>query len=246
MRTLIVALAVLAVAHAAQSNGIAQADLLIDFGEAEFVNEMPNPSYNPTPSPVPFMGKHLNNVWCDPTSGGANAVAHTTIVDTTGGALPGVSVTTQYFVTDGWKGPNDGISTAYPDTAEVDALGCKHLDPSGLVTISGLTEAEYTVRLFSSTHEEKAWYNDNARRTDFTVGGVTKMVHCSGNLDYVESFYNVAPVGGTIVVEVTGAIPGGEETYSYGYINVLELVVPEPATLSLLALGGLVAIRRRR
>jgi len=141
----------------------------------------------------------------------------------------------------------------YPQTAQIDAIGVKNIDPNdptnpGIVTISGLTEPEYTIRLFSSATNdaEKDWYNDNNRRIDFTIGGLTKTVHSYGNTDYVESFWSVAPINGAITVQVAGATPGGEETYSYGYLNVMEIVVPEPATVSLLASGALAVIRKHK
>jgi len=238
MRVLTVALALVAIA------GIAQADILVDFGEPEFVNGMPNATYYPTPSPDPFLGKYWN-MGAMGGDGDANTVTvFNDLVDSAGNVLTGTSMSVTGFPTDGNKGLPGSV--VYPQSASQDAVGCKHGEDPGIITISGLTEPEYTVRLFSSTNEDVSWYNDDTRRTDVTIGGVTKMIHCSGNTDYIESFYNVAPVGGSITVEVTGATPGGDATYSYGYLNVMELVVPEPATLSLLAIGGLVAIRRRR
>jgi len=253
MRILTVALALVAIA------GMAQADILIDFGEPEFVNGMPNATYYPTPSPDSFQGRYWNMAYCDPTEDpngieqrGYNPVTISNLVDSTGAATS-ANVTLKYFITDGSMGmPSEVV---YPQSAQADGIGRPWIDPNdpdakgpnpGSIVVSGLTEPEYTLRVFSSAYTDKSYYNDGNRRTLVTVNGDSRMIHSYANEDYIESFYNIAPVGGSISLEVTGATPGGGETYSYGYIQVLELVVPEPATLSLLAIGGLVAIRRRR
>jgi len=238
MRVLTLVLAVLAIA------GMAQADFLLDFGEAVApAGQIPYGSELPTRSPDPYQGRYWNNVWTGGwASGDPNEVASfSNLVDTTGAAT-GVSASVRGFTTDGTNGI--AAQVLYPQSAQQDGVGCKHGEAPGIVTISGLTEPEYTIRLFSSATTEKYYYNDDNRRTLFTVNGVSKIVHPYGNTDSVESFYNVAPVDGTIAVEVTGATPGGEETYSFGYLNVMELVVPEPATLSLLALCALAVGRK--
>ena len=248
MRVLTVALAVLALA------GAAQADMLIDFGEPALVNEMPNETYDPTPSPDPFLGKHWANADCDTAD--ANAIRNFNLVDAATGAATGAVAGVSGFTTDSGYNPNPdpgdphcrGVDAqvVYPRTAQRDIVGVPH-DKVGIVTISGLTEPEYAIRIFGSlaANPAKSWYNDNSRRNNHTVGGVTMLLHCFENTSDTVTFYNVAPVNGEIVIETTGA-PNPEGGSSYAYLGVVELIVPEPATLSLLALGGLVAIRRRR
>jgi hypothetical protein len=237
MRLLIVAIAVLALACTAQ------ASILLDFGEGPTVEGQPNPTYNPTPSPDPEQGLYWNNLWQDMIVGSST---FTNIIDSANNPTS-IQVVVTGFTTDGDKGMD--ANDVYPWTAQRDAVGCKWLGDggtTGIITISGLTEPEYAVRCFSSTHEDVSWYNDDTRRTDFTIGVDTRTVYCSGNTSYTETFYNIAPSSGVITLYVDGATPGGTATYSYGYCNVVELIIPEPATLSLLALGGLAAIRRRR
>lgn len=244
MRVLTVALAMLAIAGMAQG-----AEILLDFGEPPEVQSFPegpwetNETYNPTPSPDPFQSRHWNNL-AMAGDGEPNTIkAFPNLVDATG-AVTAVSAAVTGFTTDGDKGIDAQV--VYPNTAQMDAVGVKN-DQWATVTITGLTEPAYNLRLFSSTVETVAWYNDNNRRTFFRANGHALIFYGSGNTDQTMTLWNVAPVEGVITLEVQGAPPGGEETYSYGYLNVAELsVVPEPATLSLLALGGLVAIRRRR
>lgn len=248
MRVLTVALAVLAIAGMAQG-----AEILMDFGEPPEIQAFPegpwdpNPTYKPTPSPDPFQSRHWNNL-CMAGDGDANTItAFPNMVDANGVGTA-VSAAVTGFTTDGNKGMDAEV--VYPNTAQHDAVGVKGIDSGGsygTVTISGLSEPAYNIRLFSSTHEDVSWYNDDTRRTFFRANGHSLVFYGSGNTDQTMTLWNVAPVGGVILLEVTGAIPGGEATYSYGYLNVAELfVVPEPATLSLLALGALAAIRRRR
>jgi len=220
-----------------------QADILVDFNEDPY--DFCTCVYYPTPSPDPLGGRHWNNVWGD-IQDPNHVESFSDLVDTTGAVVAGLALSVSGFQADVPNGMN--VDGAYPQTAQIDAVGTEYGEPPGIVTISGLTEPEYTIRLLSSASDdpERSWYNDDTRRTDFAIGGVTKTVHCYANTNYVESFWNVAPVGGVITVEVTGATPGGTETYSWGYLNVMEIIVPEPATLSLLALGCLAVIRRHR
>jgi len=243
MRVLTVALAVVFI------TGVVHADILFDFGEfVSGCDPLEEWGYV-TRSPDPYQSRHWNNIWgmdWDPPD--PNEVfAFNNLIDTAGVGT-GVNLAVSGFTVDGYRGiPGDGL---YPETAQIDAIGVRCADANnpigrGIVTVSGLTEPLYTIKLFSSTHEDVEWYNDDTRRTQFTIGTDTRIVHCSGNTSYIETYWDIAAVDGTITVQVTGATPGGEETYSYGYLNVMEIVVPEPATLGLLALGAAAMIRRQ-
>jgi len=262
MRMLITAVTVLAVAHVAQSNGIAQADILVDFGEPETVLGMPNFTYDPTPSPDPFLGKYwINGAMAG--DGEPNTVTvFNDLVDSAGNVLTGTSMSVTGFSTDsgyeeGAERPCNGVDAEviYPRTAQRDYVGCKYaLDPNdanatvGIVTFSGLTEPEYTIKIFGSlwSDPDKSWYNDDNRRNLHTVGNVSKVLHCFDNTSDTVSFYNIAPVNGEITILTTGAEPGGDWTYSYGYLSAMELIIPEPTTLALLAAGVFGVTRRRR
>ena len=221
--------------------GVAQADILLDFGEAAIIGGSANPTYNPTPSPDPYQSRHWNNVFLDPES--PNTMWFPNLTDTTGGATT-ISAGVVTFTTDGNRGM--AIDCVYPSTAQEDAVGCKN-DVTSSVILTGMTAPKYSILLFGSTHANVAWYNTDNRRGDYTIGGTTiTLINCLNKHRRAE-FYDISPdANDEIVISVSGATPGGTETYSYGYLNVAEIIVPEPATLSLLALGGLVAIRRRR
>ena len=61
----------------------------------------------------------------------------------------------------------------------------------------------------------------------------------------VYSFTNLSPVNGRITITMDKYLPPNETRQSQMGLLLIDLV-PEPATLSLLALGGLAVIRRRR
>ena len=229
--------------------GVGQAaSILLDFGEPDEIpigSGTPNATYNPTPSPDPYQGRHWNNVWgSTPTPGTPESFPG--LIDDTGAATA-VQADVSGFTTDGNAGMN--VSAMYVNTATQDEVGCKDLasgGTTGIVTLSGLTEPLYTLKVFGSAHlAPPVWYNADTRRGDYTVGGNTQTLISYGNTNQYVVFY-ASPVGGVITLSVDGATPGGTETYSYGYLNVLEVIIPEPATLSLLVLGGLAVIRRRR
>ena len=220
---------------------VAQADLLIDLGEPDIIQGTSNVTYNPTPSPDPYQSRHWNNVWADTQS--ANPLVFSNLIDSTGaGTTMGVSLAN--FPTDGNKGMD--AEAVYPRTAQRDAVGVKN-DSTAYVVLTGMTAPKYSVLLFGSAHQDVAWYNTDNRRADYTIGGDTRTrINCL-NTNQRDEYYDISPdANDEIVISVSGATPGGTETYSYGYLNVVHVIVPEPATLSLLALGGLVAIRRRR
>ena len=229
MRIVIASLAILAMACVAQAGSITQT-ILIDFGEPELVDGNANATYMPTPEP-PF-----NNM----------ETADTVALIDTGGAASGITATTAGFTTDGAGGMD--ANNLYVYEAQKDYVGCAEDQPS-TITLTGLTEAEYTIVLFGS-RDTGSWGAPLFRKGIFSVDGWTshQLQDHSGNTTAKLVFSDVAPVGGTITLDVLGSSQDllSGNPMGYAYINVLEILVPEPATLSLLALGGVLAIRRRR
>ena len=231
MRIPIVAVAIMAIACMAQAGTITQS-IMVDFGEPEFVSGLPNPTYLPTPAP-----------WNNGEDGGTIA----NLTDT-GSNLTGITmVVSDVFSTDGQGGVD--ANNLYPYTAQKDYIGCGN-DQLSTITLSGLTESEYTLKIFGS-RDTGAWGAPAYRKGRFSLDGMAtyKTQDHMGNTIVKTVFDDVAPVGGVITLTMAG-YPEWDPVYEvmrgHAYINVLEILVPEPATLSLLALGGLVAIRRRR
>ena len=221
MRTLTVVMAILAIAGMAQANTI-----MVDFGEPAIILGNPNPTYLPTAgnwNMAETAGTVLN------------------MIDTTGAAT-GIDLTTAGFTTDGIGGV-PGASNMWILTAQLDYVGCNYNQPSTL-TLSGLTAPQYTIRLFGS-RSNLAWGAPLYRKGQFSIGASPVQVQDHMDNTTVRTDFTVAPVGGQIVVDVVGLMEG-PANIGYAYVNVMEIIVPEPATLSLLALGGLAAIRRRR
>ena len=229
MRIAIALLAILAMACVAQAGEVTET-ILIDFGEPELVDGNANLTYLPAPEPP------WNNM------DGNSALA----LDNTAGNPTGITATTTGFATDGVGGVD--ANNLYVHEAQYDYVGCAEDQPSS-VTLTGLTEAEYTIVVFGS-RSTNAWGAPSFRSGKFSVDGWANHAVQDHMANTTEKliFSDVAPVGGTITLDVLGSerdLLNGV-SFNYAYLNVMEILVPEPATMSLLALGGVLAIRRRR
>ena len=224
--------------------GVAQADYLFDFNANLDAGD-------PNTGPIVSASPPWNNVpW--PAYATSPVPLLTNAIDTTGAPS-----TVDLWGTPNWNGnfergdPNDGI---FPGTAKIDewmnANQANGPETTKTVTFQQLPDAEYTVRVYASySNPSSTW----AHRTgDYTMDGVTIRFDANDNWDNYITFANVHPdPNGTLTLDVT-TVSWQQEDYAPTYVwgsavlNAVEFIVPEPATMSALALGGLALIRRRR
>jgi len=171
------------------------------------------------------------------TSGGANQGTDDAV--TTTNVVTDVELWQHHF----WSTNASGSlsSALYPETAQRDSwvVWDDLTEPGwiGHVILKNLPGSAYDVTLFGSRSTGL-----NNRLARFTIGGVDQVLDCQANTDKVVTFTGIVPVNGEIDVTVQSHLDVG-----YGYLGVVDLLeVPEPATLSLLVLGGLAMLRRRR
>ena len=222
--------------------GIGQADILVDLGWRV-------PSVSPETD-----GRVWNNVprkyegvgWGPARTAFVGGVWQPVgeLVDTMG-ALSGVFVETTDISSDG--GNNAAAKPPYPANVTVDwwnGQGSNDANPAG-IKLHGVPAGTYTLNV-------GAWYP-----TDPWVEGIGEF-ECQGqSFTYssfeqtpapteVFSFTGIVPDGnGDIILWIKSVFPGQTGLSTYNGVSFLELI-PEPATLSLLATSALLAIRRRR
>jgi hypothetical protein len=134
-----------------------------------------------------------------------------------------------------------GVAGVYPLNCEKDSLIHFYGDADGLVRIQGLDDGTTYQMNIHTSYYQPPWFTGGQK---LRVG--TEEVELTG-LPEISSFTNLTPVGGELVLEV---LTWKADDYSGAAdptmgLNLIELV-PEPMTLSLLALGALAVLRRRR
>lgn len=173
------------------------------------------------------------------------------LVDSQGNAT-GMTVTASAWFVYAAPNPTVSMATGYSD------LMREYLDTEttvtgiGTVTLNGLTaNAPYKLALYGHGA-------DPYRNTTFTVGGVDKSTSyvdfthsLTENVDYVVYQNVIADANGKIAINygAGGALQNGMSgaVNTEGSFNGLQIQsVPEPAALSLLALGALAILSRRR
>lgn len=198
----------------------AQADILIDFGDSEVTTG------------VDGLGRTWNN-----STHGNEGVAD--LLDTAG-VSSGASfsqVGNGYYI----AGPNtsgaNGTTTGYPDSATSDSFYVNHGNPIvfDIAGLDPLTEYEFTVYASRSG-------TGDPRISQYTFTGSTTdtvSLNAYGNVN--DTVTAVATTDATGLMTLTWQRTEG----SYGYLGVLE-ITPEPASLSLVGLGAIALLRRRR
>lgn len=178
-----------------------------------------------------------------------------TIIDSFGNALPGLSVTINSGLGafgSGDNSPTDGDGNAGLNYISVQAQGLmrEYLiangDKPGLVTVAGLTPGQ-EVRLFLYGEGDNA---SNERQTKFTANGVVGATAGFAGFphdtlvegkDYVVLYDVFANASGSI--EIKYELNGGGEAPFNGFQLT---TIPEPTSITLTALGVMALISRKR
>lgn len=164
------------------------------------------------------------------------------------GAASGVSVTIATAPAGGNQTGSPGITTgsAADNAGITDAAGLSYHFTSdanvATYTFTGLTESAYNFTTFSSRNA------GDARPTLISVSGsgLPQTAQPSGpvNNSDVLVFNSATPVAGVVTLSFNGTNTTGNQ---FGYLNAIKIdVVPEPASLALVGLGGLCMLTRRK
>ena len=135
----------------------------------------------------------------------------------------------------------DGATLGVTGLAPGNSAGTATIDDSGTVNVSGTSTFE--LASLSGTSDQVI-----VTSADFNLAGVVNIVDLG---DMEEGDYVLVDMGaGTATLDpgITLNMPGswdGSLAVTGGDV-VLTVFIPEPATLALLALGGLVLVRRRK
>jgi hypothetical protein len=229
--TLVACLSVVSAAQAEQ--------ILFDFG----------PISNPTASPDSSL-RYWNNQTAEYTPSVAQGL-HNIIaggVDSDGYEVPGLEV----YQLNCWGTYAGGVvdNTVYPATAQSDSLLVDGSHNVGLANamqlcIAGLDGYSYDVTIFGSDNSSAG-----LSVCTFVVNGQEEEFDCGMNTDTTVTFPAVAVGDVTIgdkVMHDAILIKAYVAAGNTGCLGVVDLyAVPEPAMLSLIALGGVVTLSRRR
>lgn len=226
------------------------ATLFFDFGDAGAAWA--------TPSSANYNAINVNPT--DP----ANLILFNTMDST--GAWTGIGAQASGFFTGAnYNGPTAGAGTASGDAAAIFHPGALNdnafghvgtfngtTNPTGTVLFSGLDASgntTYSFTMFGS----RMGVADN-RETQYTVSGVNSgvsLLNTSANTSNVANVLDIVPnANGEITLSITAG-PNNTSASKFWYLGALRIesttsTIPEPGTLSLLALSGLALVVKRR
>lgn len=208
-------------------------------------------AHGPNQWPAPEDGNFWNNHSANPLWGAQPIDLVSTDGDPTG----------MIFDLNPWSACGDGgmvgneiapINTPYPAYASTDCRwwdtvpGGNGTQPGYIYLTSLPTGLRYDIGLFGYVADDAVLHEGGpypAGTTVYTVGAESAELLVMGNTTDVAWLLGLAPQpDGSITIELTGGTPD-----CGAVVNVVDItVVPEPATLLLLAGAAAVALRRRR
>lgn len=177
-------------------------------------------------------------------------------IDTTGAAT-GVSLTVTSATGFNEVGPNDSGTAApgapasgfFDGETTNDALFGHSSNfnvggPRALVeyTIAGLNPAStYDFTYYAS----RGTVSDN-REASYDANGTVALLDAGNNVSNIAQSLGVAPTAGGVITLTIQAGPNNTNSQGFFYLGGMDITeVPEPASLTLLGLGGLAMLRRR-
>jgi hypothetical protein len=219
--------------------GIGQADILVDFGW-RFLPNAPETDGKYWNGALRFVGASPGT-WMEVQQNwdGSQYPPLGELVDHTGATQSGVHLYAMDIP--GTSGNFGTVGAPYPDNVTKDlwnGQGSDNANPAG-VKFTGLAPGTYEMNIRVQYPSDPWVYGAG----QYTCQGTTYIYDNAGVQVY--NFQNLSPVGGEIVLWMEDYTPMGETRPTYNAISLIELI-PEPTTLSLLALGALAAIRRRK
>jgi hypothetical protein len=215
----------------------------IDFNDAAADN---SPTYSGTAAAT-----GTGTVWNGIDGNGGANITVSTLVDSFGNEVVGAGVSVAMYGVRGGGTP-DSPSAAGPATHDAEALMQDYFYARfgrdtypGEITLTGIDPAKtFDLYLYGggdqTSQNSRFTYDGLSKSTAAPDAAVTALIE---DVNYVV-FRNI---NATQAGEIFFTLDRPEADTDYSAINGLQLVeVPEPTTLSLLALGGLGAIVRRR
>lgn len=151
--------------------------------------------------------------------------------------------------------PNDTFGTAqflggselFSENGAFSVLGFLAADDVDFYSIDLVPDELYTVSIFDFTPDDP--FDNDSILGIFDPDGILFLFDDDGGPGFLSSIAFVVPVGGTYAFAVSGFGDNdfvGAHGEKFEYLMVVSSTVPAPGALALLAMAGLVTVRRRR